>query len=139
MRNRFVTNVSINLVLFNCFLNIDIDECASSPCLNGGSCFEKSHQHLISKFSESLIRDQYSNFSQIAGYLCQCPSGFEGINCELNIDDCERGHLCMNNGTCIDEINSYSCLCLTGFDGKLCQYMIDPCVLNPCENGGSCK
>jgi hypothetical protein len=96
---------------------IDIDECSSSPCQNGGTCFEKSHQHLINNFSESLIRDQYFNFSQIAGYLCQCSSGFEGINCEFNINDCEN-NLCMNNATCIDAINSYSCQCINGFDGK---------------------
>ena len=37
----------------------DIDECASSPCQNGGTCLDEVNM-----------------------YVCSCPSGFNGTNCE---------------------------------------------------------
>ena len=37
----------------------DVDECASSPCQNGGSCVDI-----------------------IYGYYCACKSGFHGLHCE---------------------------------------------------------
>ena len=43
--------------------------------------------------------------------------GFEGVRCEVNIDDC-KDHTCQNGATCIDEIQSYSCQCPFGFAGK---------------------
>ena len=46
--------------------------------------------------------------------------GFEGVRCEVNIDDC-KDHTCQNGATCIDEIQSYSCQCPFGFAGKLCR------------------
>lgn len=45
-------------VLFQYF-NIDIDRCASDPCLYGGVCHDK-----------------------VNSYTCVCPSGFTGVNCE---------------------------------------------------------
>ena len=41
------------------FFPIDIDDCASKPCLNEGSCEDG-----------------------INSYDCVCAAGFEGINCE---------------------------------------------------------
>lgn len=37
-------------------------------------------------------------------------SGFEGHNCENNVDDCP-GHKCMNGGICVDGVNTYNCQC----------------------------
>ena len=37
----------------------DIDECASAPCQNGGTCTD-----------------------QVNGYLCQCASGYSGLQCQ---------------------------------------------------------
>ena len=41
------------------FLFVVINECMSSPCLNGGQCFDDTNM-----------------------YMCQCPNGFMGPNCE---------------------------------------------------------
>ena len=38
---------------------VDIDECATSPCQNGGSCTD-----------------------QVNGYTCNCIAGYDGTNCE---------------------------------------------------------
>ncbi len=45
-----------------CHLFSDIEECASDPCQNGATCFEG-----------------------IDSYLCQCPDGYEGTNCETGM------------------------------------------------------
>lgn len=42
----------------------DIDECASSPCVNGATC-----NNMINKFT------------------CTCASGFLGILCEIGMKD----------------------------------------------------
>ena len=46
----------LNVKYFN---ELDINECASSPCLNGGLC-------------DNLLNS----------YRCNCPLGFTGTNCE---------------------------------------------------------
>ena len=45
----------------------DIDECGSTPCLNGGTC-----------------RDL------VASYECTCKKGWEGVHCEKEIQECMR-------------------------------------------------
>lgn len=43
-------------------------------------------------------------------YISFIISGFAGIDCELNIDECQSSP-CQNNGSCTDEINAYTCDC----------------------------
>lgn len=44
--------------------------------------------------------------------------GFEGLNCEINFDDCSYG-FCKNNSTCLDLVADYACVCPPGFMGKV--------------------
>ena len=60
------------------------------------------------------------NFQAGGGYLCECPPGYEGVNCETNTDECADSP-CLNGGTCIDGIDSYSCDCPDGFFGDNCE------------------
>ncbi|KAJ8028097.1 Fibropellin-1 [Holothuria leucospilota] len=89
-------------------------ECGSNHCLNGASCV--------------LLRQ---------GPICICADGFNGTNCEHNIDDCTE-YSCYNGGTCIDSINSYNCICLPGFTGPDCSSDIDECTSEPCINASVC-
>ena len=43
------------------FFRTDIDDCASTPCMNGGTCFDG-----------------------IFDYSCSCSSGFTGDSCETS-------------------------------------------------------
>lgn len=45
-----------------CLCVLGVDECASSPCQNGGSCINRLNM-----------------------YYCECATGFSGINCERGI------------------------------------------------------
>jgi len=92
----------------------DVDDCASSPCLNGGTCYD-----------------------DVNSYTCECVPGYNGSNCEIDIDDCVPNP-CLNGGTCHDGVNSYACECVPGYEGVNCGIDIDECTSNPCQNGGTC-
>ncbi|KAG0440824.1 hypothetical protein HPB47_016166, partial [Ixodes persulcatus] len=87
-------------------------------------------------------------------YMCACPEGLVGPNCENNIDDCAED-LCLNGGGCIDGLKNYTCSCppdftgsncevnindcdsTTGFTGKSCELIQKPCSRNSCEHQGT--
>ena len=88
----------------------DIDDCSPNPCQNG-ACVDK-----------------------IADYECQCTTGWEGKDCDTNIDDC-ASNSCQNNAICVDKVADYECQCVLGWEGKDCEINIDDCSPNPCQNG----
>ena len=90
----------------------NIDECASSPCLNGGLC-----------------QDGINN------YTCDCGEAFVGANCEEQYNAC-ASMPCQNSGSCIitrDERNFY-CECIPGEAEaearQLCGGMTGDCLGN---------
>ena len=130
----------------NC--DVDIDECNSSPCRNGGTCTEYSHL----------------NVSLPDFYWCSCHSGFEGLECHLDTNECVSMP-CKNGAVCIDSAqnssvapNTYRCVCASGYTNGFCNYSFVPlytsacqvnsggncdvdvneCVSAPCVNGGTC-
>lgn len=68
---------------------------------------------------------------------CSCRSGFAGLRCEININDCANDP-CANGSTCKDGINGYTCLCPPGFEGRHCDRPTHICAFQPCQNGGTC-
>jgi hypothetical protein len=64
---------------------VDIDECVSQPCQNGGTCSESGG-------SEIEASDAFA---------CACVGGFNGSSCEIDVDECES-EPCQNGGTCAD-------------------------------------
>ena len=58
-------------------------------------------------------------------------------SCETNIDDCISSP-CLNNGTCIDQVNGYQCQCLGAFNGTHCEIWNDLCSTSQCLNNATC-
>ncbi|GBP00197.1 Neurogenic locus Notch protein [Eumeta japonica] len=59
--------------------------CATSPCRNGGTC---------------------TSVSDGTSYKCICPSGFKGITCADDVEECNNNP-CKHGGTCLNTHGSY--------------------------------
>uniref|UniRef100_A0A803JYD3 Protein delta homolog 2 n=1 Tax=Xenopus tropicalis TaxID=8364 RepID=A0A803JYD3_XENTR len=92
-------------------------EKAGFPCLNGGSCHDRS------------------GFANT--FTCRCLAGYTGELCQMDVDDCLM-RPCANGATCHDGINRFSCECPSGFQGRFCTINIDDCAGQPCQNNGRC-
>ncbi|WAQ94333.1 FBP1-like protein [Mya arenaria] len=92
----------------------DINECASSPCLNGGLCEDR-----------------------INSYICHCVPGLTGDRCQSDVNHC-LSQPCSNNGVCLDGLNNFTCVCRPGFTGITCDININECASQPCQNRGIC-
>lgn len=53
----------------NC--EVDVDECADTPCENGGECFEMSKP-------ENWRNVRTFSYDNAAGYICKCQPGYTG-------------------------------------------------------------
>ncbi|XP_066265127.1 matrilin-2-like isoform X4 [Branchiostoma lanceolatum] len=86
------------LKYYVCQKDIDVDECQSQPCQNGGQCIDGINR-----------------------YDCQCAAGFAGTNCEL-MNYCAN-HQCQNGASCVNQpaTNGYVCNCLSGWEGLRCE------------------
>ncbi|CAG03764.1 unnamed protein product, partial [Tetraodon nigroviridis] len=139
----------------------NINDCASSPCRNGGTCIDG-----------------------INAFQCVCPGGWEGPLCDAgrqplrlakccgraNASPLTRFHLpdvnecsrkpCQNGGACVDLLNDFYCDCVDGWKGRSCHSralalrrsslagdaFTDPLLLSgvsqcdatTCSNGGTC-
>ncbi|XP_033113936.1 fibrillin-2-like, partial [Anneissia japonica] len=134
------------------FCQINIDECASGPCQNGGTCLDIVNGYFcncaagytgrlcdidIDGCATSPCINGGTCIDTLGGYTCACLAGYTGINCQTNIDECASGP-CQNGGTCFDAVNGYFCNCPAGYTGIFCQINIDECASLPCQNGGTC-
>ncbi|KAK6029491.1 EGF-like domain protein, partial [Ostertagia ostertagi] len=97
------------------------------------------------------------------GFECVCPLGFDGpqcehdINecdsspcafgkcvntvglfCEKDVDECSMGNPCENGGTCVNLDGGFECACTAAFEGELCTINKDDCVNNKCSAGATC-
>ncbi|CAF3629706.1 unnamed protein product [Rotaria socialis] len=109
------------------YCNISSDACTiTQPCQNGGTCFP--------------------NNTVLAGYYCECLTGYEGYDCENDQQAC-TDNKCWHNGTCMpvnaavastDGLN-FKCDCIEGYNGAYCELNVDLCANITCENRGICQ
>jgi hypothetical protein len=130
----------------NCSINID--ECASNPCLASATCVDQANAYTCDCgcHNGGVCNDTTG--------LCDCLNGFMGNNCSVNIDDC-ASNPCLASATCVDQINAYTCncgchnggtcntttglcACLPGYSGNNCSVNIDECASNPCLASATC-
>ena len=98
------------------FCQVNVDECASNPCENGGTCVDG-----------------------VAEYTCTCPCGFTGDHCETNIDECvPMPSPCLSGAACVDGDNAVTCGCSSPWTGDFCQIHENDCLRNKCQNGATC-
>ncbi len=92
-----------------------LDNCVPQPCQNGGACTSDPN-----------------------GYTCECPAGWTGTNCEVDVDECAAGDPCHINapapGTnfpggvaCTNTEGSFTCECTLGAFGATCDEVC-PCI-----------
>ncbi|KAH0622067.1 hypothetical protein JD844_024009 [Phrynosoma platyrhinos] len=60
-----------------------------------------------------------------------------GNQCEVDIDECTSAP-CLNNGSCVDDINFYKCYCRRGFLGINCEINADECLCIDLIDGYRC-
>lgn len=78
----------------------NVDDCAHSPCANGGTCRDGVNEH-----------------------FCTCPPGYTGRNCSAPVSRCEHAP-CHNGATCHERDRRYLCECAHGYGGPNCQFLL---------------
>ncbi len=74
---------------------------------------------------------------QADSYSCECFDGYDGDECENNINDCNSNQC--EHGTCVDLVEDYECDCgSSGYAGDFCEVEIQTCAETPCSNDGEC-
>lgn len=119
----------------NCSDNIDECSADPSPCQNGAACSD------CVPVPNVAVVDPMEQANPVCslGYMCACPEGFFGDNCEVDVDYCVSSP-CENGASCHDIMGEagYNCTCPSGFAGVNCEEDVDECEAGPCQNGGTC-
>ncbi|KAA8583203.1 hypothetical protein FQN60_015749, partial [Etheostoma spectabile] len=85
------------------------------PCVNGATCMNTGQ----------------------GSYTCTCLPGFTGVNCELEMQECDSNP-CRNGGICTNLDSGYMCTCPQGFEGSHCEHSLLTCADSPCFHSGKC-
>ncbi|OBS60147.1 hypothetical protein A6R68_08774 [Neotoma lepida] len=117
--------------------------CPPGSCLNGGTC------QLVEPPSRSPAPLSLSREGPLpwVGSMADpmiLLSGYTGLNCEMNPDDCVR-HQCQNGATCLDGLGTYTCLCPKTWKGELFragswqqQCLLQASILTEAPNASPC-
>lgn len=111
---RLIPTIVHHVSFAHCLPFFGIDFFVADPCQNGGTCLD-----------------------DIGDYTCLCVNGFEGKQCDIDIDEC-LSNPCHNGATCNQYVDSYTCTCPLGFSGINCQTNDEDCTESSCMNGGTC-
>ncbi|KAG5857588.1 hypothetical protein ANANG_G00021040 [Anguilla anguilla] len=94
----------------------DLNYCTHhKPCRNGATCMNTGQ----------------------GSYTCACQPGFTGVDCELEVRECDSKP-CRNGGSCMNLENGYACVCPPRFEGPHCEHSLLTCADSPCFHNGKC-
>ena len=127
---------------------MDVDECASSPCLNDAVCAESSavDRGVPADAFACVCRAGFANgtceYAYISEYSAQC-AVVTGGTCSIDVDECASSP-CSNGATCSESegmgtmttgswtsdaeffdivpVHTYRCTCVAGVANGVCGY-----------------
>ena len=70
-------------------------------------------------FQDIFVHDKFLPYSTSESCLNRVKSFFVIVCLLSDTDDCDP-YPCVNNATCIDDVNNYTCACSPGFEGRNC-------------------
>ncbi|XP_055332270.1 neurogenic locus notch homolog protein 1-like [Paramacrobiotus metropolitanus] len=137
----------------NCESNIN--DCSPTVCLNGGTCHDRISSYycecpvgktgLLCHLDDACVPNPCHGAAECTTnivdgtYECSCPRGFNGTNCNQDIDECSMAdNICEHKGKCRNTLGSFVCDCAKGYTGSRCEENINECAGNPCQNDGTC-
>ena len=96
-----------------------------NPCVNEGHCYERSNASLY-EYDSLLelpvnIQSEFNrsfSYAEAEGYVCSCMPGYEGTNCETDINECEDEPCSPGKGICKDLVGRFECKCNAGYEGE---------------------
>uniref|UniRef100_A0A0K0G355 Neurogenic locus notch homolog protein 1 (inferred by orthology to a zebrafish protein) n=1 Tax=Strongyloides venezuelensis TaxID=75913 RepID=A0A0K0G355_STRVS len=137
------------------FCEINIDDCGDNECYPGSVCID-----MVASYKCQCSEGRFGRYCQFENpcygknpcqndgycesfpydgkYKCHCNQGFEGGNCENDIDECERNPMVCNKGRCVNVPGSFNCECHFGYNGTFCNDKVDLCAEMRCASGASC-
>jgi len=121
----------------------NLDECESSPCMNGATCTDVLSLQNGTACDATDIECEDDEFwcgadceddEYFSDWHCSCVAGYIGESCETNVDEC-ASNPCDNFATCQDLVNDYICHCPDAWEGQDCDISVDDCADSPCAAG----
>ena len=103
----------------------DNNECASSPCLHGGTCSQGVNSYTCTRLQGHCRRHEGSLIAdkELPGY-----TGTLVCTCLAELDQCASDP-CLDKDTCFDHVLAYTpCVCIRGYAGFNCEIDVSDCL-----------